>query len=100
MSTPLLTIRNNHTHTPACGDPPIVSNSPSCYVGYYENPFGEQWIFTYDRETKAAHLFGGDINWNNRQEVRDGVVQGLMLNEDEAAWLRACWKSAVGHPRG
>ncbi len=39
MSTPLLTIRNNHT--PACGDPPIVDNSANCYVGYFENIHGE-----------------------------------------------------------
>lgn len=26
----------------------------SRYVGYFENPHGEQWIFTYNRETKRA----------------------------------------------
>lgn len=93
MSTPLLTIRNNHT--PACGDPPIVDNSANCYVGYFENVHGEQWVFTYDRQTGDAYLLGGDINWNNRKVVRDGVVPDLRLTDDEAAWLRACWNSAV-----
>ncbi|MFV1964328.1 MAG: hypothetical protein ACC628_02810 [Pirellulaceae bacterium] len=62
---------------------------------YFENKYGEQWVFTYDRHTRAAYLLGGDVNWNNRQEVCDGAVQGLQLQEDEAAWLRACWNSAA-----
>ena len=94
MSDPLLTIRNNHAL--ACGDPPIVNNSANCYVGYFENAYGEQWIFIYDRETKIATLQGGDIGWNTAQEVRDGEVPGLVLNKGEAAWLRACWNAAVG----
>ena len=93
MSTPLLTIRNNHA--PSCGDPPIEGNSENVYVGYFENRYGEQWIFTYDRQTRAAYLRGGDINWNDRQEVRGGRVEGLILQEDEAAWLRACWNSVA-----
>jgi hypothetical protein len=36
------------------------------------------------------------FNWNNRKAVRDGAVPGLTLTVDEAAWLRACWNSAVG----
>lgn len=93
MSTPLLTIRNNHA--PTCGDPPIVNNSAHCYVGYFENMHGEQWVFTYDRQTKTAHLVGGDINWNNRKEVHDGVVRDLALSKEESVWLRLCWDSAV-----
>ncbi len=91
MSAPLLTIHNNHT--PACGDPPIASNSETSYVGYFENTFGEQWVFTFDREAKTAYLHGGDIGWNTRMEVRDGVTPGLVLSKDEAAWLRACWSA-------
>lgn len=93
MSEPLLTIHNHHAVS--CGDPPIVANSATRYVGYFENMYGEQWVFTYDRETKTATLRGGDINWNNPQVVRDGTVPGLQLQKDEAAWLRACWNSAV-----
>ena len=92
MSTPLLTIRNNHA--PASGDPPIASNEHK-YVGYFENVYGEQWIFTYDRQTKTASLHGGDVGWNNRYQVHDGEVPGLVLQRDEAAWLRACWNAAV-----
>jgi len=53
MSEPLLKIRNHHSAS--CGDPPIVGDELSeCYIGYFENRFGEQWIFTHDRVTGQA----------------------------------------------
>lgn len=64
MSDPLLRIRNHHT--PSCGDPPIVrGDDPSVYIGYFENPYGEQWIFTYDRKLQRGELRGGDVGWNS-----------------------------------
>ncbi|MEQ8785096.1 MAG: hypothetical protein RIC55_02315 [Pirellulaceae bacterium] len=90
---PMLTIHNHHA--PSCGDPPIANDSPDSYVGYFENRFGEQWVFTFDRSTKTASLHGGDIGWNTRVEVCDGSAAGLVLQPDEAAWLRACWNAAV-----
>ena len=94
MSTPLLTIRNNHAL--GSGDPPIASNSDDAYIGYFENIYGEQWIFTYDRQTKSASLHGGDVGWNTRMKVLDGSVPGLVLQNDEAAWLRTCWNAVSG----
>jgi hypothetical protein len=95
MSEPLLRIRNHHAA--GCGDPPIISSDdPALYVGYFENPYGEQWVFTYDRKTRKAELRGGDIGWNTVQTVRDGKVDDLILGSEEVTWLRACWQAAVG----
>ena len=95
MSEPLLRIRNHHVA--ACGDPPIVSgDDPAVYIGYFENPHGEQWIFTYHRQTKMAELRGGDAGWNNAFEVQAGKVAGLILGRDEVTWLAACWHAATG----
>lgn len=59
MSDPLLKIANHHA--PSCGDPPIVEGiTGNCYIGYFENSHGEQWIFTLDRATGKATLRGGD----------------------------------------
>jgi hypothetical protein len=94
MSEPLLRIRNHHS--PSCGDPPIVgSDDPEVYIGYFENQYGEQWIFLYHRGTGKAELRGGDVNWNTVHEVKGGVVQGLLLNAEERAWLQACFRAAV-----
>ena len=88
MSEPLLAIRNHHA--PASGDPPIVDGqSGNTYIGYFENPHGEQWIFTFDRDSGVATLRGGDIGWNEPIEVEDSVG-GLVLGQEERLWLQAC----------
>ena len=95
MSEPLLQIHNRHAV--ACGDPPIVnSDDPHLYVGYFQNAFGEQWIFTSNNKTGEATLRGGDIGWNNAQPVKEGHVEGLILGRAESAWLQACWEAANG----
>ena len=95
MSEPLLRLRNHHSAQ--CGDPPIVSSDdPDVYIGYFENAFGEQWIFTHHRQTKIAELRGGDVGWNTSYEVQGGVADGLVLAPEEAAWLAACWRAAIG----
>ena len=94
MSEPLLQIRNHHAM--ACGDPPIVNGDDAdLYIGYFENPHGEQWVFTYHRKTKKAELLGGDAGWNTRIEVTDGMVPGLVLGVEESQWLAACWFAAT-----
>jgi hypothetical protein len=97
MSEPLLSIFNNHAGAVGCGDPPIVNNSdPAVYVGYFENKHGEQWVFTYDRESNRAELRGGDIGWNNPAEIVEGQPDDLILSQPELAWLIACWAGATG----
>jgi hypothetical protein len=73
----------------------VAGDDPRVYIGYFENSFGEQWIFTFDRESKRAELRGGDIGWNTTHEVLDGQAKGLALGADELAWLSACWKAAA-----
>ena len=95
MSEPLLKIRNHHAVS--CGDPPIIaSDEEHCYIGYFENRHGEQWIFTLDRQTRAATLRGGDAGWNSQFNVVDGTIPGLVLDDDEQLWLRSCWMAS--HP--
>ena len=98
MSDPLLTIHNHHTA--ACGDAPsVTSESGNPYIGYFENPFGEQWIFTFDRKSKRAVLRGGDAGWETAFEVVDGGVANLILGEEERVWLQACWIAATAPGR-
>jgi hypothetical protein len=102
MAEPLLTIFNRHTAS--CGDPPIESAQPgdNRYIGYFENMFGEQWIFTYDRAAGRAQLRGGDIGWNTSLTVEaDGQgglrigPTGIVLSPDERSWLLTCWRTAT-----
>ena len=94
MPEPILTIDNRHGAE--CGTPkPISNEDPGLYIGYFQNPYGEQWIFTFNRQARAATLRGGDVGWEDAHEVQDGRVQGLILGQEEAAWLQACWKAAT-----
>lgn len=89
MSDPLLKISNHHAV--ASGDPPIIEDSkPEQYIGYFENMFGEQWIFTRNRATGFATLRGGDIGWNQEIDVSDGSIGDLKLNPSEAQWFECC----------
>ena len=95
MSQPLLHILNRHGA--GCGAPQAIdADDPSLYIGYFENPFGEQWIFTYHRETTKCELRSGDFGWNAGLEVVNGRVQGVSLGQAESQWLSACWQAATG----
>jgi len=89
MSEPLLKISNHHIA--GSGDPPIIDDcNRDHYIGYFENLFGEQWIFTRDRKTSVATLRGGDIGWNELIDVTEGSSPKLMLNATEQQWLQSC----------
>jgi hypothetical protein len=93
VSRPILTIYQHHMAM--CGTPPTFSNEPAgLYIGYFENKYGEQWIFTFNRATREAMLRGGDVDWGSSHAVHDGRVDGLTLGPEEAAWLQACWRAA------
>jgi hypothetical protein len=82
---------SNH-HTDICGQPPAVDgDEPAKYHGYFANRYGEQAVFIYDTATHLASVRMGDAGWDNVHRVVDGRVEGVILNEEEAAWIRACW---------
>jgi hypothetical protein len=95
LKTPILTVFNNHIES--CGRPPSFLSSDG-YIGYFQNQFSEQWLFKYDRATSCGSLRGGDTGWEVIHEVKDGLVEGLVLAAPEAFWLAACWAEATGKP--
>src|SRR5215469_16225003 len=98
-----------NNHDPRCGPPPRLRNTadPGLYHGYFENRFGEQFVFTFDRATGAGTVWDGDLGWGEPQPFTLGLlaeasglpvidaalvlgrVTGLM-GKDELIWLRAC----------
>ena len=57
----------HNNHDERCGLPPRLRNTdnPGLYYGYFENRYGEQFVFTFDRVTKASTVSGGDLSWND-----------------------------------
>ena len=91
----LLQVRNRHS--PEAGPPPhIVDLDGNQYVGYFENGYGEQALFVYDRDAETGKLYLGDAGWETAHAVINGAVPDLILSESELLWVRACWQAATG----
>jgi hypothetical protein len=92
----LFQVRNHHSAD--CGTPPHIDDgSPSQYLGYFENQYGEQIVFVFDRDSNHAVLYLGDAGWQTPHAVVGGAVPDLVLSETERLWVRACWQAATAN---
>jgi hypothetical protein len=94
----LLRVSNRHV-TAA----PEIEERPGRYLGYFENKFGEQLVFVQEDGELDAMVFHGDVDWEPRR-VRDASglpdVGDLVLNEEERAFLNACWIATAWRREG
>ncbi len=96
MSQLVLAISNKHVSE--CDQPPTIDTSQSPdYIGYFENQFGEQWIFRFDRTTGRGTVRGGDDGWNCEHPVAEGRCD-IILDDAESRWLASAWAAATGKP--
>jgi len=67
----------HNNHTPHCGLPPRVRNidNPELYYGYFENCFGEQFVFVFDRATKTGTVSGGELDWGKPKAFTLGLLE-------------------------
>jgi len=93
---PLFQVRNHHS-AECDTSPHIDDRSPSQYLGYFENQYGEQAVFVYDRDSSQALLYLGDAGWQTPHVVVDGAVPDLVLAETERLWVRVCWQAATAN---
>ena len=92
----LFQVRNHHSAS--CGIPPHLDDrSPSQYLGYVENQYGEQAVFVDDRNSNSASVYVGDAGWQTAHAVIDGAVADLVLSETERLWLCACWQAVTAN---
>ena len=81
----------HNIHNPGCGRPPRVRNTdnPGLYHGYFENRYGEQFVFTFDRATGTGTVSGGDLGWGDPQAFTRGLLdQALRSTQDLAARVK------------
>ena len=64
------------THHERCGAPPRLRNTdnPGLYYGYFENRYGEQFVFTFDRVTGTGTVSGGDLGWGEPKTFTLGLL--------------------------
>ena len=93
---PLFQVRNHHSAN--CGPSPHIDDvGANQDLGYFENRYGEQAVFTYDYDANQAVLYLGDAGWETPHAVVDGAVPDLILSDTERLWLRACWQAAAAN---
>jgi len=99
IDTPLFSV--HHHHSAECGIPPRIDDrGAGRYLGYFENQYGEQAVFVYDRDSNHAVVYLGDAGWEAPHAVVDGAVPDLVLSETELQWVRACWHAATANRQG
>jgi hypothetical protein len=78
-------------HDVRCGSPPRLRNTdnPARYHGYFENRYGEQFVFTFDQATGTGTVSGGDLGWDNPKAFTLGLLEeALRRTEDLAAQVQ------------
>ena len=76
-----------NNHDPSCGSPPRLRNTadPGLYYGYFENRFGEQFVFTFDRATGAGTIWGGDLGWDEPKSFTLGLLDAAFRQTQRLA---------------
>ncbi|MEQ8786235.1 MAG: hypothetical protein RIC55_08045 [Pirellulaceae bacterium] len=87
----LLEVRNNHG-TPT----PTIRPKAGEYSAYFENEFGEQWCLTISKNRTRGILRGGDVDWTPHEIRNNRIESGIILSDQEFAWLSLSWKTATG----
>ena len=81
----------SNTHHERCGAPPRLRNTdnPGLYYSYFENRYGEQFVFTFDRATGTGTVSVGDLGWGDPRAFTRGLLdEALRSTQDLAAQVQ------------
>jgi len=95
----VLTVLNFHVEG-AEHPPGLIAKGKGQYTAYFENEYGEQLVFVYDRKAKEGSLWHGDYSWAHPIEVRDGAAPDIILTVEEKMWLTLVWAVATQETGG
>jgi hypothetical protein len=80
-----------NTHHERCGAPPRLRNTDNTglYYGDFENRYGEQSVFTFDRATRTGVISGGDLGWGDPRPFTLRLLEeALRSTQDLAAQVQ------------
>ncbi len=82
----------DNLHGGDCDVPPSIDAAEK-YVGYFENCYGEQWVFVGDRKIGEAVVRGGDAGWATeyRVSLKRPCPADLVLEDAEKQWIITCF---------
>jgi hypothetical protein len=91
---------SNHQCKDSGPPPEIDGDRQEIQHGYYENEHGEQAVFEGNLETGEIVVRMGDCGWEKKLTLKPDPLRlddedggGIVLNQGEKLWLRACWES-------
>ena len=88
----------NNKHTEKSGkSPQFDGNKVGGYHGYFQNEYGDQFVFVYDYTSRKGMLWSGDAGWDEPYHVVDGNAPNLIMGANEVLWLQVCWKTATAN---
>jgi hypothetical protein len=83
----------HNVHAAGCGTPPHVRQEAGRYQGYFENRYGEQWIFIFDYSAERGYLRRGGRAGTTSTSCRATALfpagQSPIFNEEGQLWLLA-----------
>ena len=91
---PLLSVDNSTM--PGLKLPEVDASDARYRVGYFQNQYGEQWIFVGDCQEHKATFWSGDVGWAEDDAIVIEVtadtksLKRVILNEPEMLWITAC----------
>ncbi len=76
-----------NAHHERCGAPPRLRNTdnPGLYYGYFENRYGEQFVFTFDRVTGTGTVSGADLDWGDPKAFTRGLLEEALRSTQDLA---------------
>jgi hypothetical protein len=92
----VVVVKNNHVK--GCGDPPNLDSKDFAHLSVFQNCYGEQMLFVREKKGDGlgeCYVQMGDAGWADKWPVKDGMVQGLIVNQPEATFILACWQAAT-----
>ena len=93
MKQTIMSIDNHHVES--CGIPPVINADEWDYIGYFENEYGEQFIFL--SKDDESFLYCGDAGWDTLYKIEEyGDVPGLTMHNCELIWVVNCWVARFG----
>ncbi len=66
----------------------LASGTPTTsglYYGYFENRYGEQFVFTFDRATGTGTVSGGDLGWGDPKSFTLGLLEEVVRDTQRVA---------------
>ena len=77
----------HNTHHARCGAPPrlLNANDLGLYHGYFENRYGEQFVFTFDRATGTGTISDGDLGWGDPRSFTLGLLDEVVRDTRRVA---------------